>query len=153
MGKREVRVIAVSPAMSVVLLIAVSAAMLSLVGFLSGRAYVSESYSLLEALARRPSSREAWFAVSMPLIADVLLFVPWGFLLFIVADRPPLSRRQAYAVTFLAGLVFASSILVWQSFLPSRIITGVDAFAHALGALGGAGLAHLRRGVHIRFET
>ncbi|HXG59218.1 MAG TPA: VanZ family protein [Thermoanaerobaculia bacterium] len=153
MGKSEIRTIEVPPPVSAALLLLVSGVMLALVRFLSGRAYAGEPDTIVRALGNRPLSREVVLAISMPIVADVLLFVPWGFLFFVLADRPPLRRPQAYALTFLGGLLFASSILMWQSFLPSRITTAVDAVAQALGALCGAALAHLRRQVRMKFEA
>lgn len=153
MGKRDVRIIVVPKRVSIALLIVLSASMATLVWFLSGRAYATESHAILWILARKPMTRSAQLAVLMPLLADLLLFLPWGFLMFVVLDTPSRPRRQTYALTILSSIIFAAAIQLWQIFLPSRVTTVADSFAHGAGALVGAALGHLRKEVRVRFET
>lgn len=156
MGKREVHVIHVSKRVTIVLLVLVSAAMVALLYFLSGRAYARESHAatelVLRLLRRDDPPRTAVLAALMPVIANALLFAPWGFLAFIALDSPRRRRFHTYLLTFLAAAVFATAMELWQIFLPTRVTSPVDAIANALGALAGAVLGHLRKEVRIRFE-
>jgi hypothetical protein len=151
MGKRQVHVVVVRKPVTGVLLVLTSAAMIALVAFLSGRAYAAPS-DALAAMLTRSLSRDRFLAFLMPVIANILLFVPWGFLGFLLFDLPTRSRRRTYAITFVAAFAFAAAIHAWQYFLPSRVTMPSDALANALGAIGGAALGHLRKGVRVRFE-
>jgi hypothetical protein len=157
MGRREVRVIVVRKSVAVALLVIVSAALVALVYYLSGRAYASGYYPIRDLIlglgeSRHPLSRDALLASLMPVFADVLLFVPWGFLLFVVLDRPGRPRSRTYALTFLAGLAFAGLLDGWQHFLPTRVTDSLDTIANAFGAMGGALAGHLRKQVRIQFD-
>lgn len=152
MGKREVRVVRVRKSVTLVLLLLTTAAIIALFWFLSGRAYAGK-WDPLRALWRRDSyAPGAMLAYLMPVLANLLLFVPWGFLLFIVADRPERRRRLTYVLAFAGGLVFATGMHLWQLTLPTRVTSLGDAFVNALGALMGAVLGHLRKQVRVRFE-
>src|SRR4051812_2523869 len=108
MGKREVRVIAVPKSVTVTLLVLVSAAMVVLVWLLSGKTYAKQTHPILETIARilqyRRISSDALLASLMPAIANILLFVPWGFLMFLALDRPTRPRPQSYVITCAAGI-------------------------------------------------
>jgi len=132
MGKREVRMVIVPKWITAALLILISAAMIALVAALSGRAYATATLSLRE------------------LFANALLFVPWGFLAFMLFDRK--KRSRSYVVTLIVGIVFAAGLALWQSLLPARVMTIADSFANIGGTFTGAALAHLRKGVRVRFD-
>ena len=90
--------------------------------------------------------------VIVPIIGNVLLFVPWGFLMFIslyTIDRPTM---QTYLLTFLLGLSFTLAIEAWQYFLPSRVVDVNDVIWNSAGALIGAVLGHMRLRVRFEFE-
>jgi glycopeptide antibiotics resistance protein len=155
MGRSEVRVIRVSKRVSGVLLVLVSAGIAALLWWLSGRAYARlGAAELVARLADSPRSftNERVIASLMPVVANILLFVPWGFLLFVVLDRPSRPRRRSYALTFACGLLFALGLAGWQLLLPTRVTTFADAFPNGIGALAGAACGHLRKQVHLRFE-
>ena len=151
MGKRQVQAIVVRKAVTVALLLAVSAAMAALVWFLSGKAYAAETHPLREMLARllgsrRGSlSRDALLAFLMPVIGNMLLFVPWGFLAFVAFDSATRPRARTYAITITAAAVFALAMLLWQMALPDTISNGA-------GALAGAALGHARKSMRVRFD-
>lgn len=153
MGKRQVRVIVVRKWVAIALLILVTAAMASLIYALSGRAYAADMHPFREWLlgSRAPLSRDAFLAFLMPVIANVLLFVPWGFLAFVALDAPARPRKQTYAMTIVGAFFVAASMLVWQQFLPTRLTGWPDAFWHAAGALAGAALGHARKTVRVIF--
>src|SRR6185503_9032601 len=104
MGKRQVHVLRVRKPVTVVLLLLTTAVMIALLYFLSGKAYAADAHPFRELLARllsseRPLSRGAALAFLMPVTANILLFVPWGFFAFVALDRPSLPRKWTYAIT------------------------------------------------------
>jgi VanZ family protein len=156
MGKREVHVVVVSKRVTFALLLLVSAAMIALLYFLSGRAYVRDSHPatelVLRLMRRDDPPRAAILAALMPVFANVLFFIPWGFLTFIILDSVKRRRFHTYLLTFVAAAVFATAMEIWQTFLPTRVTSPVDAVANAMGALAGAVAGHLRKEVRIRFD-
>lgn len=156
MGKTEVRVVRVPLAVTVTLLVLVSAAMGGMLYYLSGRAYARRGVTeVVEQMVESPRAltNARVIAAAMPLFADLVMFAPWGFLLFISLDRPARSRGTSYAWTFLFALAFAAALALWQAtLLPTRVTTFADALPNALGAVGGAVLGHLRRKLRIRFQ-
>ena len=158
MGKRHVYVIAVRKPVTFALLVLTMAAMASLLYLLSGKAYAADTHPIREILAgllgskRGPVPRDAVLAFLMPVIANILLFVPWGFLAFVALDSPSRRRSATYAITVVAALVFATAMYVWQLYLPTRVTSLADTLANGAGALAGAALGHARKGVRIRFD-
>ena len=158
MGRRQVHVIRVRTPVTLALLVLVTAAIAALIYFLSGKAYAAETHPIREILARLlgssrgPVSRGTVLAFLMPIIANILLFVPWGFLAFLAVDGRMRSRGWAYGATFVGAIAFAAGLLVWQQMLPTRVTSLPDTIANGLGALAGAALGHARKGVHVRFD-
>lgn len=158
MGKRQVHVIVVRKMVTFTLLAVTMAAMAGLLYLLSGKAYAADTHPIREILARLlgssrgPVSRDALLAFLMPVIANMLLFVPWGFLAFVALDSPSRNRLATYAITIVAAMVFATAMFVWQHYLPTRVTSLPDAVANGAGALAGAALGHARKGVRIRFD-
>lgn len=155
MGKRRIRVILVPRGVTAVLLLLTSAAMVASIYALAGRAYASEpaTRELIERIAAssRPSTNHL-LALVMPLFANALVFVPWGFLTFVLLDRPSRRRAATYALTAGCGALFAIALNVWQTALPTRVTTVWDVVANTAGAAGGAVLGHLRKQVHVTFD-
>jgi glycopeptide antibiotics resistance protein len=152
MSRREVRVLAVPKWATAAMLILVSAAMAALIYALSGRAYANGEHPILLLLSRNSVSRSTVLAVMMPVIANILLFIPWGFLAFLAIDMPLRPRRITYVLTVVGGVIFAVAIELWQFTLPTRVTTPADSLANAFGALTGAILGHLRKRVRVRFD-
>ena len=158
MGKRQVHVVAVKKHVTVLLLVFVSAGIAGLLWFLSGKAYMSDAHPISDMISRllgsgpRSLSRDAFFAFLMPITANILLFIPWGFLMFLALDRPVRPRKRTYALTFLAGVLFAAAIQAWQFLLPTRVTGLGDAGANALGAFIGAAHGQMRKDVQVRFD-
>lgn len=103
-------------------------------------------------LAERPISTHLLAVIVMPIIGNVLLFVPWGFLTFILfytIERPTL---QAYVLTTLLGLSLTLGIEAWQYFLPSRVADINDVIWNSAGTVLGALLGHARLRVRFDFE-
>lgn len=158
MGKRHVHVIAVRKPATFALLALVTAAMAALLYVLSGRAYAAERSPLLELTARllgaggAPVSRSTVLAFLMPVLANIFLFVPWGFLAFVALDSPKRARRSTYLLTLIGALVIAVGMSLWQELLPTRVTSTPDALANAAGALAGAALGHARKSVRVQFH-
>ena len=158
MGKRQVHIIKVRKPVSVALLVLTTAAMVTLLYLLSGKAYAADAHPVRELLTRllssqRPISRSAVLAFLMPVLANVLLFVPWGFFAFIVLDTRTRPRKWTYVITFLGALLFAALMWFWQQSLPTRVTALPDTLSNALGALAGATLGHARKSVRVRFAV
>lgn len=105
---------------------------------------------LINRLEHRATSTQVLAILVMPIIANVVLFVPWAFLMFITlhsAERPTV---QIYVLTILLGLSFTLGIEAWQYFLPSRVADVNDIIWNTAGTVVGAMLGHLR--LRVRFE-
>jgi glycopeptide antibiotics resistance protein len=156
MGKRQVHVVPVRKPVTIALLLLTTAVMAALIYSLSGKAYAADAHPFRELLARlfsshRPLSRHMALAFLMPVVMNVLLFVPWGFFAFLALDAPPRPRKWTYTMVFLAALLFAAAIYLWQQSLPTRVTSLNDTLSNACGALAGAALGHARKSVRVRF--
>ena len=153
-GKPEIRTIHVPKAVTVVLLLLVSAAMVATIFMLSGRAYVQERASPadLTSILRYGDQPAAILALLAPAAVDVLFFVPWGVLLFLAIDRPDVPRRRTYLATFCLGVAFALGLVAWQRMLPTRVTGWLDAVWNTTGCIGGAVIGHARKRIRIRFQ-
>lgn len=159
MGKSQVHVIRVRKWATVTLLVLTSAGMMAMLYLLSGKAYAAETHPF-RALAARflgasshgPVSRGEVLAFLMPVMANALLFVPFGFLAFLALDRPDRPRKVAYGAAVLGAVFFAAAMFVWQQFLPTRVTALLDVVANAAGAFCGAAVGHARKAVRVRFD-
>ena len=149
MGKKVVRVVRVRKWVTLVLLVLVSAALVALVHFLSGKAYLRERppFALLSA-----KTAEGALAGLAPAIANVLLLLPWGFLAFLALDRDDVPRRRTYFLTACAALGFSAAVDAWQYLLPTRVSGWLDLPWDVLGALSGAMLGHARKRLRVLFQ-
>ena len=142
---------------TVLLLIAATVGIGLLTLEISGKSYAKvdpipfeDLRHLWHRVARRPVSTHIVAVILVPVVANVLLFVPWGFLMFITLhsiDRPTI---QTYVLTILLGLTFTCIIEAWQYFLPSRVADINDVIWNTIGTFLGAVLGHLR--LRVRFE-
>src|SRR5438034_11596583 len=112
MGKKDTRIVRVPRWITVVLWVAVSAAMAVAIYFLSGHAYRRESsFAQMVSMMRRydqgSANSSAILAFIAPAIGDVLFFLPWGALAFLSLDGPNRSRKSIYGVTVALGVAFA----------------------------------------------
>ena len=158
MGKRHVRTLAVPKWVTVGLLLLTSVAMALLVYSLSGRAYAAEGHPVRELAARALGasrgelSRGELLSFLMPVLGNILLFIPWGFLFFIAFDTPGRPRRFSYLMTVVAAVVFATGMHLWQELLPTRVTSLGDTLANAAGAFAGAALGHARKSFRVVFD-
>lgn len=150
--------IVVRKSVTFALLALTTIAMAALLYFLSGKAYAADAHPVRDLLARilgsgrRGLSADAILASLTQAIANMLLFMPWGFFAFIAVDTASRRRSRSYAITFAAALVFAGLMYLWQQFLPTRVTALSDTIFNALGALAGAALGHLRKTVRVSFD-
>src|SRR5439155_5164610 len=134
-----------------VLLVAVTVLIVLTTVWMSGKSYskvdplpFQDLRHISHRIASHPVSTHILAVMIVPIIANVLLFMPWGFLMFIAlytVERPTL---QTYVLTVLLGLTFACAIEAWQYFLPSRVADINDIIWNTVGTLLGAILAHMR---------
>ncbi|PYQ52794.1 MAG: hypothetical protein DMF59_03530 [Acidobacteria bacterium] len=149
--------IVVKRPVTVLLLLVVTVVIAGATLWMSGKSYskidpipFEDLRHLAHRLAHRPVSTRVLALIVVPIIANVLLFVPWGFLMFITLYTVRRPTVQTYVLTFLLGLTFACAIEAWQYFLPSRVADINDIIWNSTGTLLGAFLAHLR--LRLRFE-
>jgi glycopeptide antibiotics resistance protein len=142
---------------TILLLLLVTAGIVSLTVWSTGRNYTKvdprpfdDLRHLAKRVEHRPVSTQILAVIIVPIIANILLFVPWGFLMFIALyslDRPTL---QTYVLTILLGFTFTLTIEAWQYFLPSRVTDINDVIWNTVGTVLGAVLGHMR--LRVRFE-
>ncbi len=109
-----------------------------------------EVRNLWRHIAHKPVGTHVVALIFVPIIANVLLFVPWGFFLFLALYSDTRPTLQTYVLTILSGLTFTCAIEAWQYFLPSRVADVNDVIWNTVGASAGAILGHLR--ARVRFE-
>lgn len=142
---------------TILLLIVTTLAIVSITVWMAGKSYENfdpipfdDLRYLAKRLNERPISTHILAVIVVPMIANVLLFVPWGFLAFITfytLERPTL---QTYVLTILLGFSFTLAIEAWQYFLPSRVADINDVIWNTCGTIAGALLGHAR--LRLRFE-
>ncbi len=159
MGKRDVRVIAVPKGVTVALLIFTTLAMVALFYLLSRHAYLRPAGSTAQLLDRVVAAEQAgrlsvsgFVAALWPVVANILLFMPWGFLAFVALDRPQRPRAATYVIALTGGVLFAVAIQLWQSLLPMRVSSPSDAVANVFGVLSGAIAGNVRKQVRFRSD-
>lgn len=142
---------------TLLLLITTTLAIVSITVWMAGKSYENFDpipFDDLRYLARRiesrPISTHILAVIIVPMIANVLLFVPWGFLMFIAVYRLERPTIQTYVLTVLLGLSFSLAIEAWQYFLPSRVADVNDVIWNTSGAFLGSILGHAR--LRVRFE-
>lgn len=159
MGKAGVRTIVVRKWMTLLLLIGTTVVIGATTLWLSGKAYAKvdpiplrEVRVLARKFSEGPMPTATVIALIMPMILNILLFLPWGFLMFILMDKPERPTNQSYLLTILFALAFSLSIEALQYFLPTRVTDINDVIWNGVGALVGAVLGHLRKRVRVAFD-
>ena len=142
---------------TILLLLIVTIAIAATTLWMSGKSYskidpipFEDLRHLANRVAHRPVPTRVLALIVVPIIANVLLFMPWGFLMFIALYTVERPTVQTYVLTVLLGLTFACAIEAWQYFLPSRVADINDIIWNTVGTLLGAILAHMR--LRLRFE-
>jgi len=151
------RVVTVRRPVTALLLLLATLGIVAVTTWLSGKSYskvdpipFEDLHTLRHVMSRHPVSTHILAVIVVPIIANTLLFVPWGFFLFLAlytVERPTL---QTYVLTILLGFTFTCTIEAWQYFMPSRVADINDIIWNTVGVLIGAVLGHLRE--RVRFE-
>lgn len=160
MGAEDVRVVVVRKPVTVLLLLLATVAIAVITLSMSGKVYAkvdAEPFRDVKLLAEKLASPEGVstqvvVALIMPVVFNMLLFMPWGFLMFLVLDREERPTSQSYLLTMLLAATLSGGIEVWQYFLPTRVTDINDIVWNIAGAIVGAFLGHLRKRVRIAFE-
>jgi glycopeptide antibiotics resistance protein len=144
---------------TILLLIAVTIGIAALTTSITGKSYskvdpipFEDLRHLAHRLERKPMATTTLSIIIMPVIGNMLLFLPWGFLMFITlygVERPTV---QTYVLTILLGISFSSAIEAVQYFLPSRVADVNDVIWNSAGTLLGALLGHARLRLRFEFE-
>jgi len=151
------RVVTIRRPVTIVLLLLTTIGIVVVTTWLSGKSYskvdpipFEDISNLSRVMSRHPVSTHILAVIVVPIIANTLLFVPWGFFLFITlytVERPTL---QTYVLTILLGFTFTCTIEAWQYFTPARVADVNDIIWNTVGTALGAILGHLRE--RVRFE-
>ena len=157
---RPVRIITISRPTTIALLLLVTVAIALITLWASGKAYAKvdavpfhEFRVLQEKLAEgRPVPFPTVVALISPLILNVLLFLPWGFLVFVALDTPSRPASQSSLLTILLAMGLSFVVEGTQYFLPNRVTDINDVIWNSAGALVGAFFGHLRKRVRVAFE-
>lgn len=150
-------VIRVRRPVTVALLLIVTLAILGATMWMSGKSYskvdpipFDDFHTLRHVMQRHPISTHMLAVIVVPIIANTLLFVPWGFLTFLALYTERRPTLQTYVLTILLGFTFTCTIEAVQYFLPSRVADINDIIWNTVGTSLGAILGHLR--ARLRFE-
>lgn len=153
------REVVIKKPLTILLLLLTTTAIVAITVWMAGKSYENfdpipfdDVRYLARRLAERPISTHILAVIVVPMIANVLLFVPWGFLAFITfytVERPTL---QTYVLTILLGFSLTLAIEGWQYFLPSRVADVSDVIWNTSGTVLGALLGHARLRVRFDFE-
>jgi glycopeptide antibiotics resistance protein len=144
---------------TILLLVAVTVTIIAITVWMSGKSYANldpvpfdDIRYLVRRLADRPISTHILAVIVVPMVANVLLFVPWGFLTFIALYTLERSTLQTYVLTILLGFSFSLGIEGWQYFLPSRVADINDVIWNTSGVILGAFLGHARLRLRVEFD-
>jgi len=159
MARKDARIVTIHRGTTFLLLLLTTAAILGLTLYASGKAYTKvdpepfrEIRVLTQKLSEGPMRTETIVALTMPIVLNILLFMPWGFFMFLLLDRPTRPSFQTYLWTLLLAMAFSSLVEAWQYFLPTRVTDVNDIIWNGAGAMVGAIYGHLRRRVRVVFE-
>lgn len=154
-----VTTITIHRGITVVMLMIVTIAIVMLTLWMSGKSYskidpvpFEDIRHLAQRLEHRQIPTQVLAVIIVPIVANILLFVPWGFLLFLALHTEERPTVQIYVLTVLLGLTFTLGIEAYQYFLPSRVADINDVIYNTSGTLLGAMLGHLRERVRFEFD-
>ncbi len=159
MPSRGVRTVVVGKFATVVLLLVTTIGIALFTLWVSGKTYTKvdpvpfhDLRVLKTRLAEGPVPFPTFVALVSPMILNVLLFLPWGFLVFVLLDNPDRPVPQCYLLTLVLALGLSLGIEAAQYFLPTRVTDINDVIWNACGALLGAIFGHIHRRFRIAFE-
>ena len=144
---------------TILLLLAITITIAALTTSITGKSYskvdpipFEDLRHLAHRLEHRPMATTTLSIIVLPVIGNTLLFLPWGFLMFISLYSVDRSTVQTYVLTILLGISFSAAIEAVQYFLPSRVADVNDIIWNSAGTLIGALLGHARLRLRFEFE-
>ncbi len=159
MAGRDQRTVVVRKRVTFLLLLLVTLSMFSMTISLSGKTYKKvdpvpfrEVRLLYQKFSEGHVAMPILVALVMPMLLNTLLFLPWGFLLFLLLDSPDRPAYQSYLITLILALGLSAFVEAWQYFLPTRVTDINDVIWNGAGAVAGALLGHLRKRIRFAFE-
>jgi glycopeptide antibiotics resistance protein len=153
------RMIIIRRPFTVMLLLLVTAGIIVVTLSLSGKSYAKVDPIPFEGLRHlwarmQHRSTSTWLIamIVMPIVGNIMLFLPFGFLLFLSLYSSNRPTVQTYVLTILIGFSFSCAVEAYQYFLPTRVADINDIIWNTAGSLLGAVLGHLRSRVRFEFE-
>ncbi|HUP44436.1 MAG TPA: VanZ family protein [Thermoanaerobaculia bacterium] len=153
------RAIAIRRPVTVLLLLAVTVSIIAVTVWTTGKSYskvdprpFDDLRLIADRFGTRPMSTQLLAVLIVPIIGNILLFLPWGFLTFIALYTVERPTMQTYLLTVLLGLSFTLTIEAWQYFTPTRVLDVNDVIWNTSGATLGAILGHMRLRLRFDFE-
>jgi hypothetical protein len=151
------RMITIRRPITVLLLLLVTAGIIVVTMSVSGRSYAKVDpipfegvRHLWDRLHHRATSTWLIAMIVMPIVGNILLFLPFGFLLFLSLHSEARPTVQSYVLTILIGFSFSCAVEAYQYFLPTRVADINDIIWNSTGTFLGTVLGHLRS--RVRFE-
>lgn len=158
MAKR-IRTLHISKRITAVLFALTTVGLISVTILLSGKTYKKidpEPFRELKIIRDKFAEGALPFRVmvelGMPIVMNILIFVPWGFLLFVILDDDDRMPLESYVLVFMLAFGFSSLVEAWQYFLPTRVMDINDVIWNVSGALAGALLGHIQKRIRFDFE-
>lgn len=159
MASKKTKTLHISKRMTALLFLLTTAALITVTVMLSGKTYKKvdpEPFRELRIIQEKFVEGSLPFRVmvelGMPIIMNIMIFVPWGFLLFVLLDDGERMSIESYVLVFMLAFGFSSLVEAWQYFLPTRVMDINDVIWNVSGALLGALLGHLQKRVRFEFE-
>lgn len=153
------RVVVVRRPVTILLLLATTVGIAAVTLWFSGKSYTKvgplpfeDIQRMTERLQHEPVSTRILALTFLPIVGNILLFVPWGFLMFITLYNVERPTVQTYVLTILLGFTLTCMIEGWQYFLPSRVADINDIIWNTAGTLIGAIFGHMRERLRFEFE-
>lgn len=159
MAKKSTKTLHISKRVTALLFLLTTAALITVTVMISGKTYKKvdpEPFRELRIIQEKFIEGSLPFRVmvelGMPIIMNIMIFVPWGFLLFALLDDGERMAIESYVLVFMLAFGFSSLVEAWQYFLPTRVMDINDVIWNVSGALLGAVLGHLQKRVRFEFE-
>lgn len=155
---RDPRTVTIPRAVTLLLLLLTTAAILLVTLQIAGKTYrkvdprpFHDVILLIEKLQEGNLAFPVLVSLVMPLLLNILLFLPWGFFLFILLDNGDRYAVESYVYIALLATAFSGAIEGIQYFQPTRVTDINDVIWNVVGAILGALAGQVRRRVRFNF--
>ncbi|MDX1582025.1 MAG: VanZ family protein, partial [Thermoanaerobaculia bacterium] len=142
MTKRARKTVPISKGITALLFLGMTGLLVTVTLLLSGKTYKKidpEPFREIKILHERLSEGMLPFRVivelGMPVLLNMLLFLPWGFFLFVLLDNEERTPLESYVLVFMLAFGFSSLVEAWQYFLPTRVMDVNDVIWNVCGAV------------------